>query len=548
MSLRSRTVPVLGLALISTALAGAVVAPAALAATGDTTSFALPGGSSGPAAITSVSGGDLWVALRSSGALASMTTAGVATARPVTGLAANSAPSGITQDKDGRIWFTEQYGNAVSSVTTAAADLKRVTLPKANSGPTAITLGPDGNLWFTETGGDRIGKVTPAGAVTEYDLPNGAAPNAIAANKSDWLAFTMPGKNAIGKITTSGTITTTTLPSSGSLPRGVAVDANGSVWFTESGTNRIGRLSSSGALAEFSVPTADSAPTAIAIAPDGAAWFAESKTSKVARINNAGTVAEYAVGATPLAITAGADGNMWVTDQSNRVSRVLTGTVPTNTAVPTITGSSTAAGSVLTAANGSWTYQPTSYGYQWQRCTANDTGSCTDIAGATASTYTITAADAGTWLRVNVKAANANGSSSNAASSALLQMGAKPIPAPVSGSPSATIAPGVTATLVAVNKTKRKILRSFRVNYTSGDIRGKSRITLVNAAGTEVLVIAKGKWARSTGPTSSISKRWKRIPLSVPRGTYTLKAVFTPHPALTSTYAVATLTRAITIR
>ncbi|MFN8172038.1 MAG: hypothetical protein U0R65_09240 [Candidatus Nanopelagicales bacterium] len=547
MSLRSRISPVIGLTLISTLLAGAVAAPSALAATGDVTSFALPGGSSGPAAITSVSGGDLWIALRSSGSLASMTTAGVATARPVAGLAANSAPSGITQDGAGRIWFTEQYGNAVSSVNTSAADLKRLQLPKTGSGPTSITLGPDGNLWFTENGGDRIGKVTPAGVLTEYDLPAGAAPTAIAANKTDWLAFTMPGKNAIGKITTSGTITTTTLPSAGSSPRGIAVDGNGSVWFTEFGVNRIGRLATSGALAEFGIPTSDTGPTAIAIAPDGTAWFAESKTSKVARITGSGAVTEYALGAVPLAITAGSDGNMWVTDQSNRVSRILTGSVPTNTAVPTISGSSTAPGSVLTAANGSWTNQPTTYSYQWQRCTTNNAASCTDIAGATANTYTIVAADAGTWLRVTVKAANANGGASSAAASALLQMGAKPIPAPVTGSPSATIAPGVTATLVAVNKTKRKVLRSFRVTYTSGDIRGKARITLVNAAGTEVLVIAKGKWARSTGPTS-ISKRWKRIPTSVPRGTYTLKAVFTPHPSLTSTYAVATLTRPITIR
>ena len=546
MSLRTRIVPALSVAVISTALAGAVAAPSALAATGDATGYALPSGSSVPAALTSVTGGDLWVALRGNGSLASLTTAGVATARPVNGLSSNSGPSGIAQDATGRIWFTEQYGNAVSSVSTSATDLKRVALPKSGSGPTAITLGPDGNLWFTETGGDRIGKVTPAGAVTEYALPAGAAPNAIAPGNGDWLAFTMPGTNAIGRITTSGTITTTPL-AAGADPRGVAVDGNGSIWFTESGANRIGRIASGGGVAEFSVPTASSGPAAVAVAPDGSIWFTESKVAKVARITNSGSVTEYAIGALPLAITAGADGNMWVTDVSNRVNRVLTGIVPTSTAVPTITGSSTAAGSVLTAANGTWRYQPTSYAYQWQRCTTSDAASCVDIGGATASTYTITAADAGTWLRVNVKATNANGSSSSAASSVLLQMGAKPIPAPVSGSPSALIAPGVTATLRAVNTTKRKVLRSFRVGYTSGDVRGKARITLVNAAGTEVLVIAKGKWARPTGPTS-ISKRWKRIPLSVPRGTYTLKAVFTPHPAAASTYSVATLTRPITIR
>ena len=72
-------------------------------------------------------------------------------------------------------------------------------------------------------------------------------------------------------------------------------------------------------------------------------------------------------------------------------------------------------------------------------------------------------------------------------------------------------------------------------------------MTLVNSVGADVLVIAKGKWTRSTGP-SAVSKRWKRLPLSVPRGTYSLRAVFTPHPSLSSSLAVATMTRPIRVR
>ena len=66
-------------------------------------------------------------------------------------------------------------------------------------------------------------------------------------------------------------------------------------------------------------------------------------------------------------------------------------------------------GETLSAGPGTWnaTGTPT-YTYQWQRCDAagND---CQDIAGATSSTYTPTAADVGGTVRVVVTATNAAG-------------------------------------------------------------------------------------------------------------------------------------------
>ncbi len=268
---------------------------------------------------------------------------------------------------------------------------------------------------------------------------------------------------------------------------------------------------------------------------------------KVARITPTGQITEFSVGSNPIAITTGGDGNLWVAESANRVSRVLTGVVPTSTTAPAITGSSTAAGATLTASTGAWAFQPTSYGYQWQRCTTADAGSCADIAGATSPTWVVSGADAGTWLRVAVRATNANGPSAKAAVSALLQMGAKPVPPPVVGGTTVALAPGVTATFRAVNRTKRAVLRSYRVTINSGSARGKVRMTLVNAVGTEVLVIAKGRWVRATGPTA-IAKRWKRIPRRIAPGVYNVRAVFTPHPDQRTTLASATMIRTITVR
>lgn len=82
---------------------------------------------------------------------------------------------------------------------------------------------------------------------------------------------------------------------------------------------------------------------------------------------------------------------------------------PANTAAPTLTGTGTV-GSLLTATTGAWTgTAPISYAYQWQRCSASG-ASCADISGATLSSYTQAAADAGSTVRIEITATNSAGS------------------------------------------------------------------------------------------------------------------------------------------
>jgi hypothetical protein len=70
-------------------------------------------------------------------------------------------------------------------------------------------------------------------------------------------------------------------------------------------------------------------------------------------------------------------------------------------------------GSLLTATSGDWANSPTAYAYAWQRCTTNNTlASCTPIAGADETTYTLSAADDGAWIRVVVTATNSGGATS----------------------------------------------------------------------------------------------------------------------------------------
>jgi hypothetical protein len=81
---------------------------------------------------------------------------------------------------------------------------------------------------------------------------------------------------------------------------------------------------------------------------------------------------------------------------------------PANTVLPSITGTTTQ-GQTLTTSNGSWSGSPTGFGYQWRDCNTSG-ASCTNITGATSSTYTLTATDVGDTLRAVVTATNAGGS------------------------------------------------------------------------------------------------------------------------------------------
>ncbi len=73
-----------------------------------------------------------------------------------------------------------------------------------------------------------------------------------------------------------------------------------------------------------------------------------------------------------------------------------------STGAPQITGTPVP-GQQLSASTGSWSGSPSSFTDQWEDCDGSG-ANCTDISGATASTYTPTAADVGHTLRVLVTA------------------------------------------------------------------------------------------------------------------------------------------------
>ena len=93
--------------------------------------------------------------------------------------------------------------------------------------------------------------------------------------------------------------------------------------------------------------------------------------------------------------------------QTAAVAAATSSAAPKNTAAPTISGTPKV-GQTLTVDPGSWSGNPTSFAYQWQRCDA-DVAACSNLVGATGKTYGLPTADLGYRLRVVATAHNAKG-------------------------------------------------------------------------------------------------------------------------------------------
>src|SRR5919197_4962305 len=129
--------------------------------------------------------------------------------------------------------------------------------------------------------------------------------------------------------------------------------------------------------------------------------------------------------------------------QTSSAAVLNVGSAPSNPAPPTISGTA-ALGSVLSGNDGSWSGNPTpTLSRQWRRC--NQAGaSCSDIGGATGTSYTLVQADVGSTIRFRVTGTNTLGSlSADSAQTAIVT--GPPVPATPTISGSAVVGQTLTA-------------------------------------------------------------------------------------------------------
>jgi hypothetical protein len=193
-------------------------------------------------------------------------------------------------------------------------------------------------------------------------------------------------------------------------------------------------------------------------------------------------------------------GSAWATCSLSAYVSATGGSVtaPTNTALPAISGQA-AQGQTLTVSNGSWSAGPTSYSYQWQVC-ASSGASCSNVSGATSSSYTLLSGDVGHTMRAVVTAANAGGSTS-ATSGPSVVIGAAP-----PGAPSNTGVPVVSGSAIQGN-----LLSSSTGSWTGSPTKYAYQWQDCDSSGSNCANIATGASSNTYTVASSDIGRTIRV-------------------------------------
>jgi hypothetical protein len=214
-------------------------------------------------------------------------------------------------------------------------------------------------------------------------------------------------------------------------------DVGSTIRVTVTATNVAGATAASSAVSDVVAPTppvADAAPAITGDASDFATLTASAGTwsgtptisysRQWERCDASGddcadiagaTGATYAltsedVGST-IRVTVTATNAAGPVSATSAATDVVAGVAPESTDAPEISGDATD-GEILTATAGAWSgTTPIDHAYQWRRCDS-DGDDCADIDDATSATYTLTAEDVGSTLRVTVTATNVAGSDS----------------------------------------------------------------------------------------------------------------------------------------
>jgi len=218
-----------------------------------------------------------------------------------------------------------------------------------------------------------------------------------------------------------------------------------------------------------------------------------------------------------VAVTASnADGKGSATSDPTDVVDSKSG--PTNSVKPAVTGTATV-GQELRVSQGTWSPKPTSFGYQWQRCSSTG-ADCINVGGATSPTYGVRSADVGHRMRALVTARTSAGRSTVVSSpSSVVLDNTTTTTTTVQGNKAPTI------TFISLRRVGARVFARFRICDD-----GLGRITVIERD-NKARALASERRFRVTRTTScaTYSRSWIPAARFRTRGRYvvTLRAVDT---------------------
>jgi virginiamycin B lyase len=232
------------------------------------------------------------------------------------------------------------------AATSGAKSICQYHLPASVQHLGDITVGADGTVWFLTSSPAQVGRISPTGALTFFALPTTQSDlSSITIGPGGDLWFTEDNMNRIGRMTASGKVTEYAVPTAHSWPSDLTVGPDGAIWFTEQLARKIGRVTTEGAFIEY--PTGDASaspnasPNAIVAGPDGNLWFGLTgdTTDALGRMTPAGDLTVYPLGEKGheiSSVVAGSDGALWFCESAaSKIGRMTTSGVVTEIALPT---------------------------------------------------------------------------------------------------------------------------------------------------------------------------------------------------------------------
>jgi virginiamycin B lyase len=201
-------------------------------------------------------------------------------------------PTAVAAAPDGTIWFTMDLAKAMGRVSNGK--LERLPIANGNVEPVGLSVDRDGSAWYTDNGARGISRMTPAGAVASFALETPIVRLgrlAVAPDGAVWFA------EATGYSITrliDGQFTRHLIDSPRGEPYGVAIAPDGAVWATLKSGDQLLQITPHGDMRVFDVPRESAVPSDIAVAPDGTVWFVESRESRIGSFKD-GKFQEFAV-------------------------------------------------------------------------------------------------------------------------------------------------------------------------------------------------------------------------------------------------------------
>jgi sugar lactone lactonase YvrE len=264
-----------------------------------------------------------------------------------TGNQSLASPGGVAVDQAGNSYIADNTGNKLLRIdqtgSVSIMNMGGLTL----AGPVGLAVDGAGIVYIADTGNNRVVKVMRN---TSSVLNTGslvlAQPNDITVDGIGNVYIADTGNNRIVKIAQGNN---SSVLSTGGLtlsqPKGVAVDDSGTVYIADTGNSRVLRVPNIGAASI--VDTGNAAlqqPVKLALDAAGTLYVTDRSSSQVLQIFTNGTTTAAGTGSftlrQPDGIALDATGNVWIADAGNGRVLAIDRTTP-----PSLVFSSTAIGS-----------------------------------------------------------------------------------------------------------------------------------------------------------------------------------------------------------